>query len=69
MIKTFWWTLGSVIFCFICALFLTDDLTQACSNDLIVCLTQKNSLPFWNKMGGGLMCVLNNVWCVLTSWI
>jgi len=68
-IKTFFWTLFLVIFCFICALFLTADLTQRCSDTLLTCLTQKSTLPLWDKMSGGFMCVIKNIWCVLTAWI
>ena len=64
--KTFFWTSFLVIFCFICALFLTEDLTRVCSDNLLFCLTQKNTLPVWDKMSGGFICVLDNVWCVLS---
>lgn len=67
MLKVFGWTLFIVILLFICALFLTPDLTRGCSNTLIDCLHQKTHLPFFEKMGGGFVCVMRNVWCVLTE--
>ncbi len=66
MIKTFCWTLFLVLFGFICALFLTEDLTRVCSDNLLACLTQKSTLPLWDKMSGGFICVMQNIWCVLT---
>ena len=66
LIKTFWWTLGGVLLALICAFFLTEDLTSKCSDKLSICLMQHTHLPLWDKMMGGVACVLNNVWCVLT---
>lgn len=66
MIKFFVWTSLFVLISFICALFLTEDLTRTCSDHLLVCLTTQNTLPFWDKMSGGFVCVLNNIGCVFS---
>ncbi len=65
--KTFFWTLILVIIGIICALFLTDDFTQSCSNTLIECLEKHRNAPFFNKMFDGSGCVFRNIWCVLTK--
>ena len=66
LIKPFWWTLCGVMLALICVLFLTKDLTTVCSNNLSACLMHHVNLPLWDKMNGGIMCVLNNVWCVIS---
>lgn len=66
ILKTFWWTLIGVLLALICAFFLTEDLTAKCSDKLSVCLMRHAGLPLWDKASGGVMCVFNNVWCVLS---
>lgn len=66
MLKTFWWTLCAVLLALICAFFLTEDLTAKCSDKLSICLIQQTQLPVLEKMCGGVGCILNNIWCVLS---
>lgn len=65
--KTLIWTPLLVIIGLICALFLTDDFTQSCSNTLIECLERHRQNPFFIKMANGTGCVFRNIWCVLTK--
>lgn len=66
-VKTFIWGILIGILVFIIALFATPDLTHSCSKGLIGCMNEAAAMPLGAKIGAGIGCVFNNVWCVLTA--
>lgn len=53
------------IFIFLTALFLTPSFTHICTEELLMCVEQSNSLGFFSRLYANLLCVFHNVVCVL----